>query len=234
MEFKKIEAPSLKELFVKELEAMILSGRLQVGDKLPSERVLAEQMGISRTIVNVGLSEVAAKGFIEIRPRVGIFVSDYRRNSTLATLVSIMSYNSGMMRREEIKSLIEMRMLMENFILNKVIPSITDEEIATLEHLIDDMAATTSPTETAERCYRFHHELCILSQNTFLPLFYSSSKGPICALWTRYCQLYGCEALIENTKTLFHFIKTRNLPGAWDASIRNLQESIDGSRQLYY
>ena len=36
MQFQKISTPSLKDLFVKELENKILSGELKVGDKLPS------------------------------------------------------------------------------------------------------------------------------------------------------------------------------------------------------
>ena len=38
--FKKLTAPTLKELFVQELESMILSGELKIGQKLPPEREL--------------------------------------------------------------------------------------------------------------------------------------------------------------------------------------------------
>ena len=48
MEFKKLNAPSLKELFISELENMIISGRLPIGTKLPSERELASSMQVSR------------------------------------------------------------------------------------------------------------------------------------------------------------------------------------------
>ena len=44
MEFKKLNAPSLRELFVNELQNMILSGKLEIGSKLPPERELAESM----------------------------------------------------------------------------------------------------------------------------------------------------------------------------------------------
>lgn len=37
MEFEKISSPSLRELFVQQLEQMILSGKLPVGEKLPPE-----------------------------------------------------------------------------------------------------------------------------------------------------------------------------------------------------
>ncbi|MDU3351746.1 MAG: GntR family transcriptional regulator, partial [Clostridium sp.] len=44
MEFSKLNSPTLKDLFIKELETMILSGKLQIGEKLPSERELAKSM----------------------------------------------------------------------------------------------------------------------------------------------------------------------------------------------
>lgn len=63
MEFSKLNAPSLKELFIQELETMILSGRLMVGEKLPPERELAESMQVSRAVVNSGITELAEKAF---------------------------------------------------------------------------------------------------------------------------------------------------------------------------
>ena len=83
MQFKKLSTPSLKELFVSELESKILSGELKVGEKLPSERELAEAMQVSRAVVNSGIAEMEQKGFLIVRPRVGTFVEDYRKNGTL-------------------------------------------------------------------------------------------------------------------------------------------------------
>ena len=64
MEFKKIASPSLKELFIEQLEHMILSGSLSIGEKLPSERQLAETMQVSRGVVNSGLAELEKKGHL--------------------------------------------------------------------------------------------------------------------------------------------------------------------------
>ena len=52
MNFKEIKALSIKELFISQLEEMILSGELKPGDRLPSERELADEMNISKTIVH--------------------------------------------------------------------------------------------------------------------------------------------------------------------------------------
>ena len=91
MQFQKISTPSLKDLFVKELENKILSGELKVGDKLPSERELASSMQVSRAVVNAGIAELEQKGFLIIKPRIGTFVENFYKNGTLETFSSIMA-----------------------------------------------------------------------------------------------------------------------------------------------
>ena len=71
MEFERLYAPSLKELFVQQLQDRILSGDLPMGTKLPPERELCQQMRVSRAVVNSGVTELARQGFLEIRPRQG-------------------------------------------------------------------------------------------------------------------------------------------------------------------
>ncbi|WP_334104712.1 winged helix-turn-helix domain-containing protein [Muricomes intestini] len=83
MEFSKITAPSLKDLFVQQLEEKILSGELPVGSKIPPERELAEKMRVSRAVVNGGINELSQKGFLEVLPRQGTYVADYSRNGNL-------------------------------------------------------------------------------------------------------------------------------------------------------
>lgn len=61
MEFAKLSAPSLKDLFVQQLQGMILSDELPMGTQLPPERELAQQMQVSRAVVNGGLAELASR-----------------------------------------------------------------------------------------------------------------------------------------------------------------------------
>ena len=107
MEFQKISSPSLRDLFIEQLEHLILSGKLQVGEKLPPERQLAEMMQVSRAVVNSGISELEKKGFLTVKPRSGTYVADFRRKGTLDTLIAIMNYNGGRMRDQEIRSIFE-------------------------------------------------------------------------------------------------------------------------------
>ena len=76
MEFREIVAPSIKKLFVQQLEGMILSGQLRPGDKLPTERELADAMKVSKTVVHDGLRELHRLGFLDIVSRKGVTVAD--------------------------------------------------------------------------------------------------------------------------------------------------------------
>lgn len=109
MEFQKISSPSLRELFVEQVQHMILSGKLKIGEKLPPKRQLAEEMQVSRAVVNGGIADLQRMGFLIVKPRSGTYVADYRRRGTIETLLSIMKYNGGSLRNEEIRSIFEVR-----------------------------------------------------------------------------------------------------------------------------
>ena len=95
MDFGQIVAPTIKELFIERIEGMIFSGTLKPGDRLPSERDLAEQMKISKTIVHLGLEDLARMGFIEVTPRRGTVVADFAETGNLETLMRFSATTAG-------------------------------------------------------------------------------------------------------------------------------------------
>ena len=211
MEFAKLSAPSLKDLFVQQLQGMILSGALPVGTQLPPERVLAEQMQVSRTVVNSGLAELSGQGFLEVRPRQGTCVADYRRRGNLSTLIAIMQYKGGALGKEEIRSILEVR--------------------RALEHL-ERMSASSAPGEAAEAAFAFQHELALVGGNSIVPLIYYSFKPPVIALWVRFCTLYGIPALVRNTQTLYSLLRARDAQGASRWIDAYLEQAISGGPQI--
>lgn len=234
MEFTKLSAPSLKELFIQQLETMILSGKLPIGEKLPPERELSDSMQVSRAVVNAGIAELARKGFLTIKPRVGTYVADYRKDGTVETLISIMSYNGGILREAEIKSILELRIAFDTLAVELCIPKITDDEVSVLRDYVIQMKETTSIETATDLAFRFQHELAVLSGNTLMPLIISSFKVPIMSLWDRFCRLYGIASLYENTVYLFDCIEKRNAPKAVECLTTIINDTISGSRQIYY
>lgn len=234
MEFTKLNAPSLKELFTKELETMILSGKIPIGEKLPPERELATSMQVSRAVINAGITELSRKGFLLIKPRVGTFVADYRRNGTMETLISIMNYNGGILREAEIRSILELRIALDSLAIELCVPKITDTEVSILKDYVNQIGAAESPEQASELAFRFQHELAILSGNTLLPLIFSSFKVPILSLWERFYRLYGLESLHNNTAVLCDYIEKRDAKKAIECMTASINDTIRGDRQIYY
>ena len=235
MEFERLYAPSLKELFVKQLQGMILSGELPMGSRLPSERELCEQMRVSRAVVNGGISELARQGFLEVRPRQGTYVTDYRRNGNMDTLLALLRYNGGVLGKEEIRSILEVRQGLEHMTVSRAIDCASEEGLLRLGRYLEALTITPlpSPTQAADIAFSFHHDLTILGGNQILPLIYSSFKVPCTALWIRFCRKYGVDALHRNMDTLYQFILRRDKQGAAAWIDEYLEEAIRGSQQIY-
>ena len=233
MEFEQLYAPSLKELFVQKLQGLILSGELAMGEKLPSERELCQQMGVSRAVVNGGISELARQGFLEVRPRQGAYVADYRRQGNMETLMAIMDYNGGMLGKEEIRSILEVRWGLEQMTLRRVIENASDEELEQLGKFVDALGGDPTPTQAAEIAFAFHHEMTLMGGNHILPLIYTSFKVPCTALWIRFCRKYRVSALHSNVEELYRHVLNRDKEGARSWSNRYLAEAIHGNQQIY-
>ena len=234
MDFIKLKAPTLKELFVRELETMILSGKLKIGEKLPPERILAEQMQVSRAVVNSGIAELSRKGFLRVKPRSGVFVTDYRRYGTVETLLSIMNYNGGHLRRDEIRSILEIKMIVDKLAVELSVDRHTDENIASLESYLDKMQDLNDNNEkAADAAFSFYHELAMTSQNTLLPLIYRSFRIPVTHLWIRFIQKYGNEVVCNSAREILKALKNHDKAKALESVEKAISGSISGSKEIY-
>lgn len=222
MGFTKITNVSLTELFVQQIENMILSGELTVGEQLPPARELSARMGVSRPVISAGLIELEKLGFVEIHPRQGAFVSDYRRKGTVETLVAIMRYNGGAMRDNEVTSLLQVRNSLETLCMELVIQNATDEELASVAPMLQAIEEARLPEDAANAVYAFHHELAALSGNMLLPLLYHSFKPESLYLWTISFKKEGKKKMCDAKTRLYQALLNRDASEA----VRLTQESI--------
>ncbi|MBO6581187.1 MAG: FadR family transcriptional regulator, partial [Thalassospira sp.] len=65
---------SLTEKVIASLRQEIESGQREPGSKLPTEPVLTEQFGVSRTVVREAIAALKADGLLEPRQGAGVFV----------------------------------------------------------------------------------------------------------------------------------------------------------------
>lgn len=233
MEFTKITAPSLKDLFIQQLEDKILSGELTAGTKLPPERELAAMMKVSRAVVNGGIIALSQKGFLEVRPRQGTYVTDYSKNGNLQTLIALLEYKGGKLERNGIQAILEVRLALEQLAADLVIDTASPEDFTHLQAHLATLKQAEHNTNAAQAAFAFHHELAYLSGNTVLTLIYSSFQEICIVLWERFCRLYGIPALYENVAVLYRLLESRDKQRTNEWINRYLNESIRGSRQIY-
>jgi DNA-binding FadR family transcriptional regulator len=170
VEVKELVSPSLKSLFVKEITENILSGKLAIGERLPNERELARQMRVSRAVINGGLTELAHQGFIEIVPRKGAFVTDYKKRGRIEILQAILEYNGGRLDPVTLDSIYEVRTCIEQHIALLAAERRTPNDIEDLKAQLEHLSRLDDPLELAEATHEFYHLLSVASGNVIYPL----------------------------------------------------------------
>ena len=104
---EKIQPVQLTESALAALTTFVRESAVQVGDRLPAERLIAQQLGISRPILREALSRWAALGVIETRNGSGSFL---RRPVEQGVSYVVLSISA---ERHELLKLLELRRALE-------------------------------------------------------------------------------------------------------------------------
>lgn len=86
MPLQTLEPQRLYRQIAEQLRSAILAGEFVVGSRLPAERDLAKQLGVSRPSVREALIALEVEGWVEVRTGSGIYVLD-RANLTKGPLI---------------------------------------------------------------------------------------------------------------------------------------------------
>lgn len=175
---KPLKAESLKEVFISRFEDLILTGRLAIGQKLPPERELALQLGVSRPVVHEGLVELATKGLVTLRPRAGAVVSDYRREGSLAVLESLVNFRRRGLDPALLESLIRVRAVVENETARLAAANRTEDHLETFRRILraEEGASLRDIEHISGLDFEFHLTIAVASGNLVYPLLINSFK----------------------------------------------------------
>jgi DNA-binding FadR family transcriptional regulator len=100
---------SLVEVATEAIRSLILHGQLAVGDRLPTERELVGQLGVSRTVLREALSSLEALGLLETRGTRGRWVAAGGSSERSRTLVGAWLHQHApeILEVDEIRSVLE-------------------------------------------------------------------------------------------------------------------------------
>ena len=216
MKYEKIYAPTVTEIFESRIQQSILSGELQAGERLPAERILAEEMGISKSAVHLGMSNLAKSGFIRIDPRQGAYVANWEESGDLNTLTALLKTNVLKLDPQDIRSLILMREALESEAMKKFVLNCTTADILqlrTLAHELRNSVHMNPPMNTvdqAELAFRFSHFIFLHSGNMFSTLVLNSFKPFTLRLWEEWIRSIGANAASDYLEQTALALKNRD------------------------
>ncbi|GGI95669.1 FadR/GntR family transcriptional regulator [Streptomyces brasiliensis] len=175
--FKTVSSSRVSQLIVDQIRLLLKEERLQPGDRLPSERELCVQFGVSRVTVREALRSLEASGLVEIRvgARGGAFVtapSSRRVGEGLADLLSLSPVTAS--------EVTEARLVFELGIVPLIVERATEEDLDALRALCDEHAeAVKQGTYDMEMSADFHTRVAACTHNAAVEMLVQSFHGPL-------------------------------------------------------
>jgi DNA-binding FadR family transcriptional regulator len=109
MALQPVNRRSVPEDVFEQIVSEVLSGDMRPGEALPSERRLAEVLGVSRPAVREALKRLIAAGLVEVRQGDATTVRDFRRHAGLDLLPRLL-LRDGQVDVAVVRSILETRL----------------------------------------------------------------------------------------------------------------------------
>jgi GntR family transcriptional repressor for pyruvate dehydrogenase complex len=169
-----IRKSRLYENAVAQIKSLILTKKLNPGDRLPSERELAQQLSIGRPTIREALRILDLMGFIEIRLGDGTYVKELNFLPYVESLVDTISARLSLEDGSLLK-LWEVRKIFELAIMRLAVRNLNPQRLRAVEQCLRRMKESLQDREAFLRHgEQFHHNLAEAAGNEFLYLLYKS------------------------------------------------------------
>lgn len=212
---------------VAEIEAWIVSGKLENRAPLPVERDLMEQFGASRTVIREAISRLSSLGLVETRPRHRPIVRKPDYATVLNACGNVVQHL--LTDKKGIKNLYDSRVFIERALVKDAAVS------ARKEHIVDLRAALKKNQEAipdSQEFYRtdvaFHGVLYRIPDNPIFPAIHEGYTSWLAPQWDQMLRSPErnevnylahksiCDAILERDPQAAEEALTNHLKAAWE------------------
>jgi GntR family transcriptional repressor for pyruvate dehydrogenase complex len=153
----------------------VLSGRYEPGEKLPTQRALAAELGVNMASVREAVKRLEQLGLVEVRHGDAMRVTDWRASGGLDVIAHVL-FAAGGLDRGTLAHLMEARRLMLSEAARLAAGRRSEEQADRLEALAQRMGEATAPPERQALDYAFFAELIDAAGNVVLVLIMNSIR----------------------------------------------------------
>ncbi|MCE7008944.1 FadR family transcriptional regulator [Kibdelosporangium philippinense] len=174
--FEPVSPVRAYERVVEQIEEAVFTGRLRPGSRLPSERDLMTQFGVSRSTVREALRVLQSNGMVQSR------AGDPRGPEVLpASPKSLQKSMSRLVRAESMSlaELLQFRMLLEGSAYLLAAQLRTDAQLAEMEAALTAMTEATEHADFSAADVAFHDAVARATQNTLILVCSNVVRGVV-------------------------------------------------------
>lgn len=175
--FRAVHVGRASQEIVAQIKASIFEGRLTPGDRLPSEKELTEQFGVSRITVRDAMRVLESQGLVEIKVGSGggAFVASPSSEPVTQVLTDMLR-----LQGITIRELVEARLVIETAIVTYAAERATCEDLDAMRHAIEQarMARAAGEARFTPTSIEFHIALARAAKNQVLFFTVSSFRTP--------------------------------------------------------
>ncbi len=164
-------SPTLSARVAKSVEQLIADNELVQGDRMPSERVLAEQFDVSRTVIREAVRTLVAKGLLDVRRGSGTVVCGPQADFVSRSLSLLLQAGSTPTNYDQVH---EVRSMLELHIVALAAERRSDVDIMNLDRALDLMVRDHDRSSFAEADMAFHSALAGAAKNPLLSVLHDS------------------------------------------------------------
>lgn len=224
MKLKPVKTRRIYEEIVEQIRLLVSEGHVKAGDRLPSERDLAERLQVSRASVREALSALEMMGLLEIRSGEGTYIKQVNIDSVVAPLAWVLS-----MEKDTVLELLEVRKILETQAAVLAAERAEPENLAELRDALEEMKMDLDAGRLGEASdHSFHYAIARGTRNKILiRLMNAISDTMHQTLKTSRTQMYESdeipERLYREHVRIFEAIEARTPKEARNRMLSHLQ-----------
>jgi GntR family transcriptional regulator, hexuronate regulon transcriptional repressor len=203
------------------IAAAIVEGRYVPGDKLPSERELADQFGVSRPTIRDAMIALEFQGLVEARQGSGVYVN---ASAPIPEDVAELEVDA--------LEWTEARRLFEGEACALLAAIAREEHLSLLDRLANEMAGDLSHEEIERLEQEFHRAIAFATGNAAIAaaveeLWVMRQQSPLCTATLRRARIGGGGNFVSEHRQIVAALRDRDPKAARRAIHAHLSQAID-------
>jgi DNA-binding FadR family transcriptional regulator len=159
---------------IEKIKAMITSGALRAGDRLPREADLAASLGLSRSSLREAVKALELVNILDVRRGDGTYVTSLEPRLLLEALSFITDFH----RDDTVLEFLQVRRILEPAATAMAAERIAAGQIEELRAHVDSLGPTPSTEELVANDLEFHRRIVSVAGNSVLASLLESMSGP--------------------------------------------------------